>query len=134
MLVLTAAQPHGRWSLLRSGHHITWTGARDGDHVFCDLSVRPVLLYGVGLRCADLKCRFLAIGVGLDPRQQLVFGPHVGPLLVGIAAGLVVASTTGVAPGYAGASINPARAFGLAVARGSFDCEHPPSPTISDRY
>ncbi|KAH8881927.1 aquaporin-like protein [Thozetella sp. PMI_491] len=64
---------------------------------------------------------FLAIGVGLDPRQQLLFGPQLGPILVGLSLGLVTSATTGIAPGFTGANMMPARALALAVARGNFD-------------
>jgi hypothetical protein len=45
---------------------------------------------------------FWAFGVGLDPRQAPVFGPAVGPFLVGLA--LAVTSFCGafVKPGYTG--------------------------------
>ncbi|KAH8909136.1 aquaporin-like protein [Coniochaeta sp. PMI_546] len=104
----------GSWGKDRAVSHM-------GGGVFFDpaiISPGQVLLTEIMSSAAMV---FLAIGVGLDPRQQLVFGPQLAPLLVGISMGLVTSSTTGVAPGYAGASINPARAFGLAVARGSFD-------------
>ncbi|KAK4157515.1 aquaporin-like protein [Chaetomidium leptoderma] len=59
---------------------------------------------------------FLSIGTGLDPRQQVLYGRQLGPLLVGLSLGLVTCATTGIAPGYTGACINPARAIGLAIA------------------
>ncbi|KLU92697.1 hypothetical protein MAPG_11684 [Magnaporthiopsis poae ATCC 64411] len=54
---------------------------------------------------------FLAYGVGLDPRQAALFGPRLGPLLVGVSLRLVTFATSGTAPGYAGAQINPGRCF-----------------------
>ncbi|KAH6626783.1 aquaporin-like protein [Chaetomium sp. MPI-SDFR-AT-0129] len=65
---------------------------------------------------SSLVMLYLAIGAGLDPRQQVLYGRHLGPLLVGLSLGLVSCATTGVAPGYTGANMNPARAIGLAVA------------------
>lgn len=59
---------------------------------------------------------YLAIGTGLDPRQQVLYGRQLGPLLVGLSLGLVSCSTTGIAPGYTGASMNPTRALALAIA------------------
>ncbi len=67
--------------------------------------------------------RFLGIGTGLDPRQGLVFGPQLGPLLVGLSLGIVTSATTDIAAGYAGANLNPARCVALSVARGNFDSE-----------
>jgi len=63
---------------------------------------------------------FLAFGVGLDPRQAKLFGPRMGPFLVGCVLGLVSFSSIGLAPGYVGAGLNPARCFSYAVARGTF--------------
>ncbi|PHH87314.1 hypothetical protein CDD83_9041 [Cordyceps sp. RAO-2017] len=60
---------------------------------------------------------YLSYGVGLDPRQAALFGPRLGPLLVGVTLGLVSFSTSGVAPGYAGAQMNPARCFAFGIAR-----------------
>jgi glycerol uptake facilitator-like aquaporin len=60
---------------------------------------------------------FLSFGVGLDPRQALLFGPQLGPLLVGMALGLVSFSSSGVAAGYSGAGMNPGRCFAFAIAR-----------------
>ncbi|MCJ1404750.1 hypothetical protein MMC11_007976 [Xylographa trunciseda] len=62
---------------------------------------------------------FLAFGVGLDPRQAELYG-QLGPFLVGTALGLVSFASAGVIPGYPGASMNPARCFGMAVARDGF--------------
>lgn len=64
--------------------------------------------------------RFLAFGVGLDPRQGLLFGPKLGPFLTACALGLMAFATVGLAPGYPGAGMNPARCFAFAVARGEF--------------
>ena len=74
------------------------------------------------LRSLWLTCRdsFLAFGVGLDPRQQQVFGPKFGPFLVGCTVALTSFSSIGLAPGYPGAGMNPARCFAFAVARGDF--------------
>ncbi|MCJ1435093.1 hypothetical protein MMC27_004463 [Xylographa pallens] len=62
---------------------------------------------------------FLAFGVGLDPRQAELYG-QLGPFLVGATLGLVSFASAGVIPGYTGAGMNPARCFGMAVARGGF--------------
>ncbi len=59
---------------------------------------------------------YLAIGTGIDPRQQVLYGRQLGPLLVGLSLGLVTCATTGIAPGFTGACMNPARAIGLAIA------------------
>jgi glycerol uptake facilitator-like aquaporin len=65
---------------------------------------------------------FVAFGVGLDPRQRLVFGPALSPILVGIALGLCSFSTGFVTKGYSGASLNPARCLGLMAAAGMLTC------------
>jgi glycerol uptake facilitator-like aquaporin len=59
----------------------------------------------------------LAFGVGLDPRQALLFGPKLGPLLVAAALGIVTFASSGMIPGYTGANLNPARCFGLGIVR-----------------
>lgn len=70
---------------------------------------------------------FLAYGVGLDPRQALLFGPRLGPLLVGMSLGLVSFASTGMAPGYTGAQMNPARCFAFGIARRDLVCKLGPS-------
>lgn len=70
-----------------------------------------------------LPLRFLGFGTGLDPRQGLVFGPQLGPLLVGLGLGVVTSATSGIAEGYSGANMNPARCLALSAARGDFSCE-----------
>ncbi|KND89902.1 Aquaporin PIP2-7 [Tolypocladium ophioglossoides CBS 100239] len=66
---------------------------------------------------ASFVLLYLAYGVGLDPRQAVLFGPRLGPLLVGASLGLVTFGTSGIAPGYAGAQMNPARCFAYGIAR-----------------
>ncbi|MCJ1349987.1 hypothetical protein MMC31_008230 [Peltigera leucophlebia] len=63
---------------------------------------------------------FIAFGVGLDPRQQKLFGMFMGPLAVGCAVGLTSFASAGFAPGYTGASMHPGRCFAFAVSRGEF--------------
>jgi glycerol uptake facilitator-like aquaporin len=58
---------------------------------------------------------FLAFGVGLDPRQREIFGPALGPIFVGLAAGSIALLTAYSLPGYGGAGLNPARCFGVFV-------------------
>ena len=64
---------------------------------------------------------FIAYGVGLDPQQRAVYGPSLGPLFIGLALGLCTFVTSALKPGYTGASMNPARCFGLMVAEGRWD-------------
>lgn len=72
-----------------------------------------------------LYCRYISFGVGLDPRQAQMYGPALGPILVGLCFGMVNFVTTGTAPGYGGATMNPARCFGMAVASGDWSGEFP---------
>jgi glycerol uptake facilitator-like aquaporin len=58
---------------------------------------------------------FLAFGVGLDPRQATIFGPALAPALVGLAVAVVSFGLSFSQPGYGGASLNPARCFGIYV-------------------
>lgn len=61
---------------------------------------------------------YLSFGVGLDPRQALLFGPRLGPALVGASLGLITFATSGIIPGYGGAQMNPARCFAFGIAQG----------------
>ncbi|KAM3076731.1 hypothetical protein ACMFMG_007530 [Clarireedia jacksonii] len=63
---------------------------------------------------------FLSFGVGLDPRQAQLFGPKLGPFMVGCSLGLTSFASIGLAPGYPGGQMNPGRCFAFAVARGVF--------------
>jgi glycerol uptake facilitator-like aquaporin len=56
---------------------------------------------------------FLAFGIGLDPRQSSVYGPALGPIFIGLALGLTIFASGFLREGYTGASLNPARCFGL---------------------
>ncbi|KAK8134905.1 hypothetical protein PG984_006917 [Apiospora sp. TS-2023a] len=71
----------------------------------------------------DVFPRYLSFGVGLDPRQAQMYGPALGPILVGLCFGMVNFVTTETAPGYSGATMNPARCFGMAVASGDWSSE-----------
>jgi glycerol uptake facilitator-like aquaporin len=64
---------------------------------------------------ADITLLFLAFGVGLDPRQRATFGPALGPILVGVALGVLSFGTGFARMGYGGASMNPARCTGAFV-------------------
>ncbi len=64
---------------------------------------------------ACLTILFLAFGVGLDPRQSAVFGPALAPALVGMALGVLSFGLSFGKPGFGGASMNPARCFGVYV-------------------
>ncbi|KAH0531367.1 hypothetical protein TsFJ059_000207 [Trichoderma semiorbis] len=66
---------------------------------------------------ASFALLFLSFGVGLDPRQAALFGPRMGPLLVGASLGLVSFATSGIIPGYAGAQMNPSRCLAFGIAR-----------------
>ncbi|POR34188.1 Aquaporin PIP2-7 [Tolypocladium paradoxum] len=60
---------------------------------------------------------FFACFILLYPRQAVFFGPRLGPLLVGASLGLVSFGTSGIAPGYAGAQMNPARCLAYGIVR-----------------
>ncbi len=68
---------------------------------------------------ASFTMLYLAFGVGLDPRQAILFGPKLGPILVGVALGIMSFASSGTIPGYTGAQMNPARCFAFGVARRS---------------
>lgn len=62
---------------------------------------------------ACLTLFFLAFGVGLDPRQRSVIPPSLSPFLVGLTLGSISWVTGYSRYGYGGASMNPARCFGV---------------------
>ncbi|KAK9352811.1 aquaporin-like protein [Lipomyces doorenjongii] len=69
-----------------------------------------------------LICIFLAFGVGLDPRQAQLFGPSIGPAMVGITVGVLIFTAAGLGfPGYSGPSFNPGRCLAYSVARRDFE-------------
>ncbi|KNG84714.1 MIP transporter [Aspergillus nomiae NRRL 13137] len=59
---------------------------------------------------------FLSFGVGLDPRQGSIYGAALSPFLVGMTLGVLSWGSSFSRAGYAGASLNPARCFGVYVA------------------
>lgn len=85
-----------------------------GCFLFTDMGVSVSSAFTVEF-VGSLLLLFLAFGVGLDPRQAELFGPALGPVLVGLAAGSTVLSFSFAKPGYGGASMNPARCFGVFV-------------------
>ncbi|KAK3328300.1 aquaporin-like protein [Cercophora scortea] len=99
----------GTWGHDRAVSHL------GGGNFFDPSIISPgqVLLNEI-MSCATLLV--LAIGTGLDPRQQILYGRQLGPLLVGLSVGVVSCASTRIAPGYTGASMNPARAIALAIA------------------
>jgi len=68
-----------------------------------------------------LSLIFVAYGIGFDPPQKAIYGPTLGPLLIGLALGLCTFVTAALKPGYTGASMNPARCFGLMAAEGRWN-------------
>ncbi|PQE23365.1 hypothetical protein CJF32_00009426 [Rutstroemia sp. NJR-2017a WRK4] len=82
-------------------------------------SVLAFTLLSIHFELAKLV-RFLSFGVGLDPRQAQLFGPKLGPFMVGCTLGLTSFASIGLAVGYPGAQMNPGRCFAFAVARGEF--------------
>ena len=63
----------------------------------------------------------LAYGVGLHPHNRAIYGPVLGPLLIGLTLGLCTFVTGALKTGYTGASMNPARCFGLMAAEERWD-------------
>ncbi|KAJ7896955.1 aquaporin-like protein [Mycena leptocephala] len=70
--------------------------------------------------CCSTALLFVAFGIGLDPRQQMLYGPALGPVAVGLTVGLIVFATAGLAPGYPGASMNPTDVSLLRLQEGTF--------------
>jgi glycerol uptake facilitator-like aquaporin len=64
---------------------------------------------------------FIVYGAGLDPRRGAIYGPAMGPVLMGFALGVCTFVTGALKPGYVGASMHPARCFGLLAAEGRWD-------------
>lgn len=58
---------------------------------------------------------FIAFGTGIDPRQRETVGPALSPFLVGLGLGTISFGTAFTRYGYGGASMNPARCFGVFV-------------------
>ncbi|KEF59420.1 uncharacterized protein A1O9_04264 [Exophiala aquamarina CBS 119918] len=85
-----------------------------GCFLFTDMGASVASAFTVEF-VGSLLLLFLAFGVGLDPRQAELFGPALGPVLVGLAAGSLLLSFSFSKPGYGGASMNPARCFGVFV-------------------
>ncbi|CUS06692.1 unnamed protein product [Tuber aestivum] len=75
---------------------------------------------------------FIAFGVGLDPRQRDIFGPALGPMLIGLAIAIISFITGIMRQGYTGASVedeayrytpvamNPSRCLGIVSATQTF--------------
>jgi glycerol uptake facilitator-like aquaporin len=64
---------------------------------------------------------FIVYGAGIDPRRGAIYGPALGPPLIGLTLGLSTFVTGALKPGYTGASLHPARCFGLMAAMGKWD-------------
>lgn len=60
-----------------------------------------------------LALLFIAFGVGLDPRQRATIPAALSPFLVGLALGTLSWATGYARYGFGGASMNPARCFGV---------------------
>ncbi|OAP63447.1 hypothetical protein AYL99_02674 [Fonsecaea erecta] len=85
-----------------------------GCYLFQDMGTPVTSAFTVEV-VADLLLLVLAFGVGLDPRQREIFGPALGPIFVGLAVGSMILCTAFTLPAYGGASMNPARCFGVFV-------------------
>jgi glycerol uptake facilitator-like aquaporin len=58
---------------------------------------------------------FFAFGIGLDPRQRQTVGPTLAPFMVGSTVAVLSFAAGFARFGYGGASLNPARCFGVFV-------------------
>jgi glycerol uptake facilitator-like aquaporin len=69
--------------------------------------------------CIEFAASFfvfiVAFGCALDPVVSRTYGPIYAPVLIGVAVGMVIFSTSQLIPGYTGAGVNPARCFGPAM-------------------
>ncbi|KAL4882569.1 aquaporin-like protein [Aspergillus karnatakaensis] len=63
----------------------------------------------------DFALIFFSFAVGLDPRQRDVYGPALGPILIGFAVAMCAFFTGITIPGYGGFSGNPGRCFAAMV-------------------
>jgi glycerol uptake facilitator-like aquaporin len=63
--------------------------------------VKPVDAFAIEFT-TDMALIFLSFGVGLDPRQRVVFGPTLGPIFVGLILGICSFGTGFIRPGYSG--------------------------------
>ncbi|TVY83573.1 Aquaporin-4, partial [Lachnellula suecica] len=106
--------------LIRGSLGLNLTRANAGGGCLLDSSIIPVGQAYLIESVLSFVLLLLSFGVGLDPRQGKVFGPKLGPFLTACSLGLVSFSSVGLAPGYPGAGLNPARCFSFAVARGTF--------------
>ncbi|KAF2158423.1 hypothetical protein M409DRAFT_71658 [Zasmidium cellare ATCC 36951] len=112
----------GYWLRLGLGDEWYFPKATQGVIPGCTVDpnvVSPGQLFALELVFCQLLI-FLAIGVGLDPRQGKVYGPAFGPVLVGITLGFGALTSSLVKPGYTGMSANPARCLGLMAAKNEF--------------
>ncbi|KAK7972981.1 hypothetical protein PG988_007115 [Apiospora saccharicola] len=126
----------GLWSAVLLAALVAATGPGSGGHLnpmvtfstvlcgLCPLSrgVIYVAFQMLGTAIAG-GCFFLIFGVGLDPRQAALFGPHLVPILVGLCFGVVAFVSQGLTSGYAGANMNPAKCFGIAVATNDYSAQ-----------
>ncbi|KAK9318757.1 aquaporin-like protein [Lipomyces orientalis] len=70
----------------------------------------------------SLICIFMAFGVGLDPRQAQLFGPSIGPAMVGVTVGVLIFTSAGLGfAGFSGPSLNPGMCLAYSVARRDFE-------------
>ncbi|OJJ45907.1 hypothetical protein ASPZODRAFT_17338 [Penicilliopsis zonata CBS 506.65] len=79
--------------------------------------VQPRQAFLLEFMCS-LILLFVAFGVALNPRQEHVYGPGQAPWMVGLTLGTLSFGSAFSLTGYAGASMNPARCFGVYIATG----------------
>jgi glycerol uptake facilitator-like aquaporin len=89
----------------------------------CSIDPSAITL-GEALVLETMSCLSLlstAYALGLHPRYKTICGPVLGPVLIGLTLGLCTFVTGALKLGYTGASMNPARCFGLMSAQGRWD-------------
>lgn len=92
--------------------------------------VKPVDAFAIEFTTV-MALIFLSFGVGLDPRQRVVFGPTLGPIFVGLILGVLSFGTGFVRPGYSGVCMSFSASVMLWISNN--ELQPPIQPAVSGR-